>query len=382
MSSSKRRSLFKGLFGRKGASQPSGTASDSLSTAAAASTLDGAGASTAASAASANASGSENSAAALRNLENASQELHAYFREEGNSDASLSSLVLGRSRWVEKVQAYSNSSFDGCQLGEVPLDISQRRLIKLAALSATKVYAKPGSESLFFGDFKAIGEPLKINADRFTGSVKAATVQQYTPNGVKGSFGNVLVVAIRGSVSTHDWMINLNDGLGAPITDPFMVRHSAGGAVAAMLYAHFTKCGFPSDDRSKSQILKNAFSSVNCITFGAPPITTRPLLASSPNSICLSIVNDGDPVPRADSEYIPKLLCLFCGPMPKTRTSFELPPRLFFNAGQVLVALHKDEGTLFVSPNESGVGSLADTVMGDKRAHSMKVYRKRVGLEA
>ncbi|KAI6777488.1 hypothetical protein HG530_001433 [Fusarium avenaceum] len=176
MSSSKRRSLFKGLFGRKEASQPSGTVSNSVSTAAAASTIDGAGASTAASAASANASGSENSAAALRNIEKASQELHTYFQEEGNS-----------------------------------------------ALGATKVYAKPGSEYLFSGDFKAIGEPLMIHADRFTGSVKAVTVQQYATNGVNDSSGNVLVVAIRGSVSTHDWMINLNDGLGAPITDYFMV---------------------------------------------------------------------------------------------------------------------------------------------------------------
>lgn len=33
--------------------------------------------------------------------------------------------------------------------------------------------------------------------------------------------------------------------------------HSAGGAVAAILYAHFSKCEFSSDDRSKSQILKN-----------------------------------------------------------------------------------------------------------------------------
>lgn len=94
MSSSKRRSLFKGLFGRKEASQPSGAVSDSVSTAAAASTLDAAGASTAASAASANASGLGNSAAALRNIEKASQELHTYFQEEGNSGRINSLLPL------------------------------------------------------------------------------------------------------------------------------------------------------------------------------------------------------------------------------------------------------------------------------------------------
>lgn len=68
--------------------------------------------------------------------------------------------------------------------------------------------------------------------------------------------------------------------------------------------------------------------------------------------------------------------------MPKTRTSFQLPPRIFFNAGQVIVASHKDEGLLLLSPTESGSGSLADTIMGDQRAHSMKVYRKRVGIES
>jgi hypothetical protein len=67
--------------------------------------------------------------------------------------------------------------------------------------------------------------------------------------------------------------------------------------------------------------------------------------------------------------------------MNKTRTSFKLPPRLFFNAGQVIITLIKDEELLFLCPNESGDGSLADTVMGDKRAHSMKVYVKRVGLQ-
>lgn len=68
--------------------------------------------------------------------------------------------------------------------------------------------------------------------------------------------------------------------------------------------------------------------------------------------------------------------------MPKTRTFFELPPRLFFNAGQVMVASYKDGGLLFLKPTESGAGSLADTIMGDQRAHSMKVYRKRVGIES
>ncbi|KAI9167959.1 sugar transporter [Paramyrothecium foliicola] len=380
MSTSKRKSGLFGLFGRKEPSQPSVTTLDSVATSAAAS------------AASAGASGWENSAAALRNIQNASQELDEYFQTTDDSDANLISLVLGRSRWIEKVKAYSNSSFDGCSLREVTWDLSRRRLVNLAALGATRVYAKPGSQDLLSNDFNVIGEPLKIAADRLTGSAKATTIEHYAPRRPSVGSRHILVVAIRGTVTKHDWMINLNDGLGEPIADPFMgcdennnlysahsgflacakamnasvmdhiynhvyatnfesgielnsrpmllfTGHSAGGAVAAMLYAHFTRCDFPSEDRAKSRVLKNAFSSVNCITFGAPPVTTRPLLPPRPDSICISIVNDGDPVPRADNKYIPALLRLFCGPMPEAKTSYALPPRVLLNAGQVIVVL-------------------------------------------
>lgn len=88
-------------------------------------------------------------------------------------------------------------------------------------------------------------------------------------------------------------------------------------------------------------------------------------------------MNDGDPVPRADNKYINALLRLFSGPMPEEGTKYALPPRVLFNAGQVVVAL--DDGRL-LRPNEFGAGSLAETVMGNKRAHPMKEYRRRIEL--
>lgn len=167
--------------------------------------------------------------------------------------------------------------------------------------------------------------------------------------------------------------------------------HSAGGAVAAMLYAHFLKCDAIVGDPIKSRALKKgidhsyrlckltntalAFRSVDCITFGAPPITTKPMLPFQKDSVFLSFINDEDPVPRADSKYIDSLLRLFVGPMLKKGTKYDLPPRVLFNAGMVLIALPNG---LLVRPNEFGVGSLAETVMGNKRAHHMVEYRKRV----
>ncbi|KAM5360085.1 hypothetical protein ACJZ2D_013996 [Fusarium nematophilum] len=414
MSTTNRRSRFLGIFSRK--QGPRLTALDSTGTA------------VAVSANSAAVSGSENSAGASRNLEKASKELDDYFHSIEGSDAGLTS-VLQKSRWVEKglhcnKARISPSDHKLTNYSET----SRRQLVKLAALSAVKVYAKPGSETLSSSDFDIIGELLKIDADRRGGSVKATTAGLYAPKEHDTSSGNVIVVAIRGSVTTHDWMVNLNVGAERPVQDAFLgtdhesdlfyahsgflacakaineqvvdhihqlwsnnfasgVRskpqllftgHSAGGAVAAMLYAHFLKCNAISEDRTKSLVLKSAFGSVHCITFGAPPITTKPLLPFQADSVFLSIVNDGDPVPRADNKYINALLHLFSGPMPEEGTKYVLPPRVLFNAGHVLVIL--PDGRLLI-PNEVGTGSLAETVMGDKRAHRMAEYRRRFELQ-
>lgn len=89
------------------------------------------------------------------------------------------------------------------------------------------------------------------------------------------------------------------------------------------------------------------------------------------------MVNDGDPVPRADNKYVNALLRLFSGPMPEEGTKYVLPPRVLFNAGRVVVAL---DDCRLLRPNEFGAGSLAETVMGNKRAHPMKEYRRRIEL--
>jgi len=103
--------------------------------------------------------------------------------------------------------------------------------------------------------------------------------------------------------------------------------HSAGGAVAALLYMHIlAQCQSPGAT-SELQDVANCFKRVHCVTFGAPPISLLPL--QKPPSLCredsawrksifLSFVNQGDLIARASSEYIRSLVRLYitCAPSP------------------------------------------------------------------
>ena len=94
--------------------------------------------------------------------------------------------------------------------------------------------------------------------------------------------------------------------------------HSAGGAVAALLYSHMLSTS--RETESELNILTGCFRRVHCISFGAPPVSLLPL--AKPNnpalkkSLFYSFVNEGDPVPRADKAYIRSLLDLYSTPAP------------------------------------------------------------------
>ena len=105
--------------------------------------------------------------------------------------------------------------------------------------------------------------------------------------------------------------------------------HSAGGAVAALLYAHMmTSFSHNTDlpDHSSPQIrssltaLTPLFKRVHCITFGAPPISLLPLqipeAARKKKSMFFAFINEGDPVPRADKAVVTSLLKLYAAPAP------------------------------------------------------------------
>jgi len=97
--------------------------------------------------------------------------------------------------------------------------------------------------------------------------------------------------------------------------------HSAGGAVAALLYSHMLATS--KSAMSELNTIAACFKRIHCITFGTPPVSLIPL--AKPDDECrpqlkkslfMSFLNEGDPVARADKAYVRSLLDLFAAPAP------------------------------------------------------------------
>ncbi len=118
--------------------------------------------------------------------------------------------------------------------------------------------------------------------------------------------------------------------------DIIFTGHSAGGAVAMLLYAHFLTNAFES-------ILASRSIHLNLITFGAPPIFSRPIdsmLALLPDvipvigkGVQLALTTEGDPVPRLDSVYAPILTGIYLSTNSATFHTVELVPGELMRAG-------------------------------------------------
>ncbi len=97
-----------------------------------------------------------------------------------------------------------------------------------------------------------------------------------------------------------------------------MTGHSAGGAIASLLFAHM----LASSEGASSELnaLTGCFRRVHCITFGTPPVSLLPLQTPRKPEfkkfMFLSFVNEGDPVARADKAYVKSLLELLAAPAP------------------------------------------------------------------
>ncbi|RYP56593.1 hypothetical protein DL769_009904 [Monosporascus sp. CRB-8-3] len=211
------------------------------------------------------------------------------------------------------------------------------RLIELAARESTDVYYKSVKLSPNYPGFELKpGQDLK----RILGTVT----------------DRVLVVSIRGSVSITDWLVN---GNGEPIfsedlgeatakyhkgflaiaeamqerlaerilatvaklksqmpeapedIDLLLTGHSAGGAMAQLFYA---VAALESSRRAIAAMAPD-FRRVHCIVIGAPPITTIPIDPPRrdpfQSGTFLSIINEGDPVPLMQQDYVQALLEVF-----------------------------------------------------------------------
>jgi hypothetical protein len=159
--------------------------------------------------------------------------------------------------------------------------------------------------------------------------------------------------------------------------------HSAGGAVASLLYAHMMSTS--SAARSELNNLTGCFKRVHCVTFGAPPISLLPL-AKPPErrfqkSIFLSFVNEGDPVPRAEKAYVLSLMQLLAAPSPRGvfEQRWRVPEGTLCCAGRVVVlrvprGKREEDVTASVVSEEQ----LRGVVWGDLPVHAMEVYARRV----
>ncbi|KAI2603644.1 alpha/beta-hydrolase [Hypoxylon sp. NC1633] len=259
---------------------------------------------------------------------------------KGQSSALASSLASRG--YFAKVDLYANSKLPP-NLPPLRLYIPTYPLICLAAQYSERVYENPrGAE-----------RDVHVDAHWRTGT-KAMRIKSVSMDHM-----NTIVFAIRGTATFMDWSVNLNTAptaatgflddpsnlchagflsvarkMIAPVAarlrhlleeDPqrcsyslLITGHSAGGAIASLLYAHMlatTKAA-----SSELNTLTGCFKRVHCITFGTPPVSLLPLQKPSrpelKKSVFLSFINEGDPVARADKAYVKSLLELFVAPAP------------------------------------------------------------------
>lgn len=213
--------------------------------------------------------------------------------------------------------------------------------------------------------------------------------------------------------------------------------HSAGGAVASLLYCHMFSSSPAAD--SELNALTGCFKRIHCVSFGAPPVSLLPLAKPSipllKKSIFMSFVNEGDPVARADKSYVRSLLDLYSSPAPgrsclstltpqkvllgaKSSSSlaidrmkirpkpkksssvpvpiqepiWRVPEATLSNAGRIVLlrSVEKYEGRLEKRErmNEGVVAQMIDdsllrgVVWGDPVCHMMKLYARRIEILA
>ncbi|KAL2357827.1 Alpha/Beta hydrolase protein [Cryomyces antarcticus] len=269
---------------------------------------------------------------------------------------------------------------------------------------------------------------------------------------------NTVVFAIRGSQTFIDWAVNFRPAPASPqgflddpgnlchsgflsvaksMTKPVAARkncsllitgHSAGGAVASLLFMHM----MAETVRSELTELTSAFKRVHCVTFGTPPLSLLPLQKAASarhrKSLFFSFINEGDPVVRADKAFVRSLLSLYASPAPgsscignlsaslihpgskqqqqqqlanppnssshtnppknpsgATPPVWKVPEAKLSNAGRLVLLRelpHGSSGEQTVLASQVTDEMLRGVVFGDPVMHSMRVYARRIDVLA
>ncbi len=346
------------------------------------------------------------------------------------SNRLLTSAVLG-TNYFAKAKLYTNSRLP-TNLPSLHLYIPAWPLVCLAAQYSWRAYTKPaGAEREAY-----------VRADWRMGT-KAMVIKSVPMDDM-----NCVIFAIRGSQTFLDWAVNLDSAPVSPrdfLDDPgnlchqgflsvarrmikpvaarlrflleenpwrstcslLMTGHSAGGAVASLLYAHM----LAENVKSELNILTGCFKRVHCLTFGTPPVSLLPLskppVLHHKKSLFMSFINEGDPVPRADRAYVRSLLGLYASPAPNPGTScspervsvpkpgaalpkrayrWNVPPGTLSNAGRLIVLRELDsdkpEKADDIKADITCDQQLREVVFGDPVMHMMSVYARRVEVLA
>ncbi|RHZ50757.1 hypothetical protein CDV55_102491 [Aspergillus turcosus] len=368
---------------------------------------------------------SNHSAATSRNLRELSVRLDEYLEQIDLTGGEVDVDVISMSRQIEKIGQYTNGSLPA-SVKPVPITGHRASLIRIAAWASKEVYSSDAAvmDRIWrpeqISDYQPTQHSAEIDASFRDGTVKATRVHLFS-SGVR----RLLVVAIRGSTSIRrDWTINFDDigketggngfinvdeteykihggflecakamvdkvstAISSILSDAgvnedqevqlLFTGHSAGGAVASLLYAHIR-----SKNPSSLNQLGSRFTLTHCVTFGSPPVTAPALIASHPQSVFHAIINEGDPVPRLDKDYAESLLQLYISPISKA-DDWKLPPMLLQNAGQVLLLKDGVEGFCAVADDEDLdliKSVLESTIFGSPRAHKMDMYLWKLRL--
>lgn len=180
--------------------------------------------------------------------------------------------------------------------------------------------------------------------------------------------------------------------------------HSAGGAVANLLYLHMHS----KTPNNALAPFNGVFKHVHCVTFGVPPMSLLPLQNPAgrqyDRNIFVSFVNEGDPIVRADVPYMKSLARLFAASTPKpisgkglrskasrlalkgqdsglspgSAPTWPVPEAALSNAGRLVLLREKPGNTAKVEATYLSDGQLRDVVFGDPVMHHIEVYQRRI----
>ncbi|UQC73926.1 uncharacterized protein CLUP02_00573 [Colletotrichum lupini] len=225
------------------------------------------------------------------------------------------------------------------------------RIIQIAALCSKAVYKKdPGHVVPQLLDY-AVKDRHWIEPTR-DGSGKAAALFEILPTD-PSSQRKALVVAVRGSASSVDWLVNLNSDL-AECSD-LVIKAALNEAQTEDQEIGVVFTDLPSKKPTLS-----------CVHFGCPLLFNTDIdarltkLYTDSNFLrgnILAFVNDGDPIPRMDAAYATELTRIWyrvgggkCPPASEFQ-DFK-PPKLRLNGLGQLVFYSKTNRRLEASNHE------------------------------